>query len=198
MRAPVSECSVDVRRRLAERTKLAHEALHDHPRIARLLSPQLTEAQYTALLAAFCSFFVGVEQRRWALHAWPELSLDRPIARMRQDLGQLGRPEAPLSTPELPQVSGPLACLGFLYVLHGSAFGGPVLAKRVGRSLPAAPRGYLSAKLDLDQWRRLTAALDEAGRAPNGFGTLAAAADQAFVLFGQWVTSHREVAVERV
>ncbi len=190
---PVPEFPEDVRRQLAERTRPAHESLHHHRKIGRLLSPTLTRPQYAELLAAFCGFFDGVEQRRRALRVWPELSLDRPIARMRQDLGLLGQTDAHITTADLPEVRCSLSCLGFLYVLHGSAFGGTLLAKRVHQSLPAAPHGYLSAKVDVGQWRRLTAALNESARTPGGYRTVAAAADQAFVRFGAWVTEYGEV-----
>ena len=185
------KAATNVRRRLAERTRDVHEALHGHPVISLLLSSTLTRAQYDRLLGAFYGYLVGAEARRAANACWSDLSLARPIARLRDDLSPL---DSAAAAADLKWVDDPLSTLAVLYVLHGSAFGGSVIAKRVGRTLPDAPTAYLSAGADVVQWRRLVSALDEHASHPQDFETIVRSARRGFSQFGQWVSAFPSVA----
>lgn len=146
-----------MRRYVAEATRAAHERLHQHPQIGALVAPGLTLATYQDVLRAFSVVLHGAERRRKDVAVWPGLSLAPACAALRVDCGGAPSPTVPA---ELAGMHSRAEILGMLYALHGAQFGGTVIDRHVGASLPDAPRAYFSRGTDPMQWRKLLEAME--------------------------------------
>lgn len=147
-----------VRAWLADETRCAHEALHQHILFAPLVSKDLTETTYYRVLLAFLTVFQGIEQRRDVLNFFPEFSLHREIAALKKDLENEGGP-GPL--PTLSYISNQATLLGALYTALGSAFGGAVIARNIRTCLLSASTRYFGLPSCPNRWRALTSALED-------------------------------------
>lgn len=178
--------TASVRRILADATAADHEALHEHPYISRLAAPKLSKEDYGKLLAAYHAFYTAVEQARLRRHAFAILTLGPMIDALRQDMGDMRcTAQAP---PNNLMLETPQAVLGALYVLHGAGFGGRTLAVNLQRSLPGAPRRYLSAGTDKELWRELLACLDLSQEDEGSIARIIEGATQTFRAFGRFVS----------
>lgn len=152
-----------LRRAIAASTRERHERLHVHPLFARLLGPALDPADYGAALEVFRAAFGGLESIRSRLGVWPRFSLARQVEALGLDLQQLEleRRECLSTSHDTAHdthvaLRDADACLGALYVLHGSSFGAQVLRDAIARSLPSAPRAFLGLRPDPGAWAALT------------------------------------------
>jgi len=150
-----------VRQRLAQATAPEHTALHTHPWISQLAHPELDLADYATILTAYLTFFCQIEATRKNLNVFEHLSLCGQIAAIEQDLLITGIDVPSFGTDCKPLADQkPLAVLGALYVLHGAGFGAKTLNVNVRKTLPSAPRNYLSLGTTACVWRDLLSILE--------------------------------------
>ena len=117
--------------RLRTETRDAHEALHIHPLLAPLVSPDMTLRDYHFALLAFERFYRSMEPQVTEPGA-PVLDwLTADLARQ-----QLTPLEFPIALPSLDTLS---RSWGYLYVKHGSTLGGNVMSKALRRHLHLQP-----------------------------------------------------------
>ncbi|HEY8612583.1 MAG TPA: biliverdin-producing heme oxygenase [Roseomonas sp.] len=149
---PIGEGSLRARLRAA--TQPDHDRLEDG---LRLTDPGLTPERYRAVLARFHGFWAG-----WEPRVAGELSDDaflaprRRLHLLRDDLRALDvAPEAlPICPP--PPLHGHAEAMGSLYVMEGSALGGRMILKSLGRlCLPEGGQSYFAGYGDATgaMWR---------------------------------------------
>lgn len=125
-------------------TRQLHRKLDERGCMRRLVAPDLRQAEYVEILAAFWGFYAPLEEdlaRVTASPAWaPWATGRRQAGRLARDLAFFGRGIGAL--PRCEKVT----CLksetdlpGVLYVLEGSALGGQVISKCLNRSLALTP-----------------------------------------------------------
>jgi heme oxygenase len=157
--------------RLRLGTRDAHARIESVPALARLLAPDLTVAEYVAVLRHMHGFLCDFEPAIAAAladHRQAAVLLDggRPRA-LAEDLAWFGASPQPLDAAP-PALSGPAAALGALYVIEGSGLGGRVIARHLAASLGVAPGtggsfyGGPTAEGARLRWQRLCALLDPA------------------------------------
>jgi heme oxygenase len=165
--------------RLRLGTSDAHARIESVPALARLLAPDLTPAEYVAVLRHMHGFLSVVEPDIAAAVADipPAAALldgTRPRA-LAEDLAWFGVPSQPLDRAP-PALSGAAAALGALYVIEGSGLGGRVIARHLAASLGVAPGtggsfyGGPTAEAARLRWQRLCALLDPAAPVDSRIG----------------------------
>ena len=160
-----------LRQQLADHTRAAHEALHHHPLLSRMLAADLSLPEYRACLRAHLAFTLQAEAAHRATGLPPEFGFSDDLAALAADLGV--RPT--FSTAPMGRLQG----FGWLYVAHGAQFGRQVMAASVARSLPDAPRRFLCQRQPPQIWRELLAQISRsAGLSQTD--TLLSGADSAF------------------
>ncbi len=177
---------------LADQTRTAHEALHDHFWISQLSQPTLTVDVYARLLTAYHRFYTTVELQREHRRQFGDLSLSGVIASLRADLDVLvparSGPSDALALPYRTDA----ALLGALYVLHGARFGARILSRNVAQALPDAPQNYLLFAGPRTLWPSLLDALETTGQTPGQLRAMILGANRTFEAFGQHVTQQCE------
>lgn len=130
--------------RLRTATRPQHDALEAHPRLARLLDPDLTLPEYQSLLETLYGFYAPLEERlRRVAPALPFGLDDRwKTPRLARDLTALGVEGAQIDA--LPRcealpVDTAAAALGCCYVLEGATLGGAIIRRHLARSLRLTP-----------------------------------------------------------
>lgn len=116
--------------RLRDETRDVHEALHHHPLLAPLISPDLTLRDYRYTLLAFEAFYRGLE---------PVADSAPVLDWLAHDLARQGL--SPLSMPgrTLPVIATESQAWGYLYVKHGSTLGGGIISRNLKRVLGLNP-----------------------------------------------------------
>jgi heme oxygenase len=181
---------------LRNATRAAHARLETVPLLQRLMSPELTEADYICVLRHLHAFHARIEPAiAVALEGHPAESLldgTRPRA-LLADLAWFGADPIPPIGPEhacLPALEDHAAALGALYVVEGSGLGGRVIARHVQACLSVVPGagasfyGGLSAEAARSRWGQFCALLESAQAAP---GTLCDAANASFACLERWL-----------
>lgn len=131
---------------LREATRVWHDRVEAHPRLARLLAADFTVEEYHRLLTCLYGFYEPLEARLAVHAAALPLSLaERAKAPLlRRDLRALGLSEAQLRAvprcPAPPAFATPEAALGGLYVVEGATLGGAIIRRHLARSLALTPR----------------------------------------------------------
>ena len=119
--------------RLRTETRDAHEALHVHPLLAPLVSPDMILRDYQYALLAFELFYRHME---------PRLDGFRDSAPVRdwlaEDLQRQGLTPLDIAV-QLPHPNTPSEIWGYLYVKQGSTLGGNVMTKALKRHLGLQP-----------------------------------------------------------
>jgi heme oxygenase len=197
-------CSLLVRLRVG--TRDAHARIETVPALVRLVAHDLTKGEYIVLLQHLQALHTHFEPAIAAeLEAFPDAAalLDgkRP-RRLNQDLAWFGAPTLP--PPRLPELSGPIAALGALYVIEGSGLGGRVIGKHLSDCLGVAPGegGSFFCGLDAEtarqRWSRLTAILDSVDTYEHVHGSDGTTGDSvvasAEATFGSLEQCFREIA----
>ena len=148
--APGHGMGTPVRGLLRNETAKQHERLHRHPYFAALLNGTLTIDAYRRLLARLFGYHVPIElslrkldENRLGLGK--DLDQSERLHLLEQDLQDLGFSEGemrrlPLSMHHLPLDSSAHA-LGVIYVLEGSALGGRLIHRHLGRLLEGRASG---------------------------------------------------------
>ncbi len=159
-------CSLLVRLRAG--TRESHARIESAPALVRLVAHDLTRNEYIVLLQHLQTLHTHLEPAIAAeLEPFPGAAalLDgkRP-RRLNEDLAWFKAPALP--APRLPELSGPIAALGALYVIEGSGLGGRVIGKLLSDCLGVAPGTGgsffcgLGAADARDRWSRLSEILD--------------------------------------
>lgn len=171
---------MSVRAWLAAETQDAHQALHRHPHLRRLLDNSLDAAAYRAILQGFQRVFVALERQRAARSCWPQLALSRHCHALARDVG----PPASGHAWGLVDFEDASQVLGALYAAHGAQFGASVIAKKLRRSLPTLPHHYFTMGGNTALWSDLTAQLETQGSDTFKQDQLALGARQVFTAIG--------------
>jgi len=195
--AGVGEARDTLSRLLRIRTAAAHGAVE-----ASLGLPQAIDSRagYIACLRRFHGLYRPVEARLHAFAGWSSLGIDLATrslaARLAADLGRLhADPDAcpdapPEATPDLPTFAH---ALGALYVLQGSALGGPRIRRHLietGLEEHAERCAFFGAGgADVGAlWRAFRDTLDRYGRTcPDTIPAVIAGAERTFVVVGRWM-----------
>ena len=126
---------------LQQATAAAHRRLERHPLLTKLLSPELSRADYGDTLAALYGMQAPAEAAvRHFLLQQPALfdySHRYKLPTLDADLHALGRAPLPLHA-DCPAPSSAGALFGMLYVLEGATLGGSVIAHRIRRNTAAS------------------------------------------------------------
>jgi heme oxygenase (biliverdin-IX-beta and delta-forming) len=117
--------------RLRTETRDAHEALHVHPLLVPLLSPDMTLRDYCYALLAFERFYSIMETQVTEPGA--------PVLEWLKDDMTRQRLTPVDFDFALPRLSTPSQIWGYLYVKHGSTLGGSVMTKALNRYLGLKP-----------------------------------------------------------
>lgn len=119
--------------RLKQETRSEHLALEAQ---LPLMSPDLTLAQYRAVLRAFASVILPLEQRLedCCLPAALGYPARRHTSALQRDLTVLGLDAPPHPLPDTLGTRAP-AVYGTLYVLEGSTLGGQLISRHLHRHL---------------------------------------------------------------
>ncbi len=122
-------------------TRPDHERVEAVPAFKRLMAPDLTAPEYTAVLRHLHGFYAAMEPMiAAALQGHPALCLldgTRPRA-LAEDLAWFGVAPVHLGVA-VPKLENSAAALGALYVLEGSGLGGRIIARHVQASLGVSP-----------------------------------------------------------
>ncbi len=188
MNAPFDPPAKTVRTQLAEHSKAAHLALHQHPDLLLLERQGLHLEHYARILTAYFQFQNAVEAARNRLNLWPELSLRPGIEALASDIAALA-PIHPLHLPRLGRMEERTGTLALLYVFTGAQFGGKVIAKALQSQNPAAPVGYFSLGSSPEKWRTLCAILEEEGQDPDALKAMKHTTRNGFETFGAYVSA---------
>jgi heme oxygenase len=182
---------------LRSRTRASHAGIELVPAMTRLVAPDLTPAEYVAVLQYMHAFLASIEPAMAAgLASFPAAAAMLDGARPRAlaaDLAWFGA--APIRPPKLPGVATVPAALGALYVVEGSSQGGRVIARHIAQSLGVAAAaggsfyGGLSAEAARRRWTNLCALLEAPVTQFNAAydEAVAAAACETFACLAGWL-----------
>lgn len=185
------------RQALEHSTRSIHEALHHHPRLAPLLTPDLTIETYKSLLRDHRLFYHAVETERASRGWWPDLSLGGALSALTADLGAIkagadGEAAQPYNVPTTtyrPNWTSAAMCLGGLYVLIGAQFGGRLIGSAVEETLPEAPRHYFAQRAEsLPLWRSLLDHVEACGTDAARLKAMTHGAERMFADFGLFLS----------
>lgn len=118
--------------RLRTETRGAHEALHVHPLLAPLVSPDMQLRDYQYALLAFERFYRTMEPQAKAAESAPALDW------LAHDMDRQGLKPVAIDI-RLPDLDTPSKLWGYLYVKQGSTLGGNVMTKALRRHLGLQP-----------------------------------------------------------
>lgn len=182
-------------RRLREDTQAAHAELE------RLLIKQIREIrslnEYITLLKLLYGFHAPLEERiRSVLHedSGLDFNLRRKASVIKNELTDLGNDsDIPLCT-DLPEINSYHSALGAMYVLEGSAHGGPVIArlisKQIGDSVPPTFPFFLFYGENLESmWETFRSQLLKTF-SPEEQAEIVSSAEATFIKFTNWVVQH--------
>lgn len=147
-------------RQLREQTRPAHQALETQPLLKRLLSPQLTKAEYGQLLQAMLAFYQSLETElipatAALLRRYPDPDY-RYLPRaplLVNDCRALGCESSGFISPSTePRLDGSGDyLLGVLYVIEGSTQGGRFIARHLSDTL-GVDGGSGASFFNIHQW----------------------------------------------
>jgi len=152
-------------------TQDAHARIETAPALVRLIAPDIALGEYIVILQHLQALHSHLEPAVAAeLETLPAaaamLDGSRP-RRLAEDLAWFGAP--PLAPPALPELVGPAAALGALYVIEGSGLGGRVIGRHLAASLGVrgGAGGSFFCGMDAEsarlRWSRLNAVLETSG-----------------------------------
>jgi heme oxygenase len=174
----VEPCSV--RSQIAKSTRQAHEALHVHPVLSRLISPDINADEYRKILVAHLSFYQAAEDARQLFALLPSLSFDPALRSLREDLDD----NSVLRTQELP-ITSRLEALGMLYVLYGSSFGAKVILRNLEATISDKKHVFFSRRVNINAWQTLLGAMEEYHSQQNKISEVALGSEKTFFAFDQ-------------
>jgi heme oxygenase len=165
---------------VADATRAAHEALHQHSVLNRLLANDIDLKEYHLILVRHLAFYQAAEQTRDSFSLLPMLSVMPEIRLLQKDApGRLPnqRIEISMETPE--------QALGLLYVLYGSRFGARLIARSLRKSLPDEPHHFFGTPGKTAQWRQLLETMEGIQQDRSAVAETMRGAQEAFKLFGR-------------
>lgn len=138
--ADPASSTLGVMARLRAATSSAHSHIEQNPRLASLMTPDVTETSYLDVLLRYHAYFTRIEPGLFAkletLIPAGELDKRRKTPLLEIDLRELGALEciSPAPTPPVSLMSTGQA-LGRLYVHEGASLGGRVIHTALNRNL---------------------------------------------------------------
>lgn len=137
----MSECW-SLRLALRAATRAEHEALETQPLMRRLVSPELTQAEYGLIVRAQRAYYRSLEPSLWPFERQLRDRLPEVGYRYHSRLPALERDSRQLALPADEGQPGwvfhPTSAeqaLGVLYVLEGASQGGRLIARHLGKVL---------------------------------------------------------------
>ncbi len=180
--------------RIRQDLSTMHGMVEANPRLARLISPNLSAGDYVDLLKSLYGFYRPLEESLVAnMACLPIVLRDAPRwPRLQADLAWWGINVADLpvaSAACLPSTDTADAATGVAYVLEGAALGGRVITQHVQKTLSiAAPLGisfHAGDTKPASHWHRVREALD---RCPDtSHDAIIAAAASTYQKLHDWV-----------
>jgi heme oxygenase len=153
-----------LRMRLADETRVLHEALHHHPRLLPLASARISEADLATLITDYWAFYAAIEAQRARFDWCTPVDLVAPTRALAADRAAISKRRF-VSLPTVPPDHLPTSeagCLGALYVMLGAQFGGRVLGQELAKALPNVRSAYFApCKDSLGAWRLLLSRLED-------------------------------------
>ncbi|MBO6673465.1 MAG: biliverdin-producing heme oxygenase [Rhizobiales bacterium] len=153
-----------LRARLADETRVLHEALHHHPRLLPLASGRITEMGLATLITDYWTFYATIEAQRAKFGWCAPVDLVAPTRALASDRTAM-RECFSVSPPPVHLHTLPTSgarCLGALYVMLGAQFGGRVLGQELAKALPDVRSTYFAPCQDsLGAWRLLLSRLED-------------------------------------
>jgi len=186
--------------RLRMETRDLHDRIEANPRFCRLMAPDLSLAEYHALIVALFGHHAGAEAALAGAPGLPAvLGLSRRLTRtaaLTADLRALGLTEAAIA--RLPRcaaylIDSPEAAWGALYVLEGSTLGGQLIARHLAATLGLGPETGAAGLVPHGAqtgalWRQFRELMDEAAAMGEiDTDAVIAAARHAFATLDEWV-----------
>ncbi len=169
-----------VRARIADETRMSHEALHTHPVLSRLMAADLGRKEYATILSRHLAFFEAAEQISIRLNMPHAFSFQPELRLLRDDLRDHGWP-GPYAGLTLQT---PCQALGMLYVLHGSRFGAQVIHRNLRKALPMHRHNFFGDVIASDRWRLLLSELETKGAQSRRYSEILHGAETTFSAFG--------------
>lgn len=180
--------------RIRQDLSTMHSMVEANPRLALLVSPDLSVENYVDVLKRLYGFYRPLEESLSANSAWlPSILRDTPRwPRLKTDLAWWGIDVANLplaAAADLPEVQTSEAATGIAYVLEGAALGGKLIARHVQRALQISADNGVSFHAEgtklASHWQRVREALDEC---PNGsHDAIISAAASTYQKLHDWV-----------
>lgn len=184
--------------RLREGTRCAHVRIESQPRLAHVLTANLTVREYAELLMLMHAFVRPLEHDI-ALHLGADLrktlQARAKTGRLAKDIEALGYGVDLQRAPSVirPDIESGAAALGAWYVLEGASLGGRVIVKQLHRQLGTSIAGATSFYEGHGQhtaatWREFQAMLDAALSSEHDITQAVAAANATFAALEQTLT----------
>lgn len=142
-----------VRHDMADVTRQIHNTLHEDAVLGRLISPQISKAEYVCALTVLSRFYHAVEEHRNRFGVFDRFSLQAECTALQSDLGAT-TPAGDLELETADEV------LGALYVAHGASFGRSLFCRNVKTALAGCPQRFVALKVCKTSWRALLAELE--------------------------------------
>ncbi|MFK7868607.1 MAG: hypothetical protein AB8B58_05130 [Roseobacter sp.] len=142
-----------VRQEVADVTRQIHNTLHKDAVLSRLMSPQISEAEYFRALTVLSHFYYAVEKHRKRFEVFDRFSLQAECTALQVDLGAT----TPAGDLKLDTAD---AVLGALYVAHGASFGRTLFCRNVKTALAGSSHRFVALKVCKTSWRALLAELE--------------------------------------
>ncbi|MES1147162.1 MAG: biliverdin-producing heme oxygenase [bacterium] len=187
---------LSLRERIYTLTKPLHDRLDNDPASLRIMSSDVTLAEYTALLQRTYGFMKPLED---LLFSAPVDTLLRPVLGVREKRAfALGDDLVALSSAPtglmsgLPTIERLGHAMGVVYVIEGSQMGGLVMAKQISRVLGLNRETGLKffllsdPKTTVKQFQEFVARLDIFAKCECDERDAIEAASETFRLIGDW------------
>jgi heme oxygenase len=131
-------------------TAFYHAQLDRHPRLIKLLKPDLDKNAYTEILKKFYGFYAPIESHFDQNNFWETLALSKQLRLkmplLEKELEYLGINISTIPRTEWMSSSHTVdSLLGIAYVVEGSTLGGQILARHVTKALGPQTGLFLAA-----------------------------------------------------
>lgn len=126
---------MNVHQRLKQATSSYHVQIEQTPLLAKIMSPDITMAEYSVLLQKFYGY-IHPSEIKIKSTPWVSLLSDREKSPLLvNDLAALNHTPTLHFCENLPPLINAEQVLGYLYVMEGATLGGQIITKMISRRL---------------------------------------------------------------
>lgn len=188
---------LSILKRLRTETSERHAGLEQRMTV---MDPQLSRADYRAILQGFFGYYAPLEARLGASTTWLDLSFDfaarRKVPRLEKDLMALGQTAEELTRlplcAEVPELDTIPQVLGCLYVIEGATLGGQVITRHLLATHGITPErgGAFFAGYGVEtgpQWQAFGVMITAAAERFGGENEIIASANRTFETLDRWL-----------